>query len=226
MTDTPPDDTEVLAPGTLVFVVDPLCGWCWGAAPAIERLAAAGAAIEVVASGLFIGDRPMTEEFATYAWTNDQKIHALTGQTFSEAYHTKVLGDRTGRFDSGPATLALTCVQLREPSRALATLHALQAARWVDGRDIADDAVCADVLRAIGVAELTVAAFLAEDEDAIEALNHRATFARELMTRLGARGVPLLARVTETGAVKIDGRWLFEEIDEVVERVQSAAAGA
>jgi putative protein-disulfide isomerase len=212
MTDEiPDDDVEVLTPGTLIAIVDPLCGWCWGAAPALARLAASDQRVEVVASGLFIGDRALTPEFATYAWENDQKIRALTGQTFSEAYRDKVLGQVDGKIDSGPATLALTAVQLHEPEKALAVLHALQGARWIDGLDVTDETVVADVLRRAGVDGDTVAAFSREDEAVIEALNQRAEFAHELMQKLGARGVPTLVRVTETGAVRIDGRILFEE---------------
>ena len=224
MTDTPDsvaaaaDDVDVLAPGTLIALVDPLCGWCWGAAPALQRLAASGRRLELVASGLFIGDRALTPEFAAYAWENDQKIRALTGQTFSDAYREKVLGQEGGKIDSGPATLAFTAVQMREPEKALAALHALQAARWVDGLDITSEAVVADVLRRAGIAEETVTAFLAEDEAVISALNERATFARDLMQAIGARGVPTLARVTETGVTRIDGRILFEDVERVVAR--------
>lgn len=220
MTDAIPDDeVDVLTPGTIIALIDPLCGWCWGAAPALARLAESGLRLEVVASGLFIGDRPITPDFAAYAWENDQKIRALTGQTFSDAYREKVLGQADGKLDSGPATLALTAVQQRAPEKVLATLHALQAARWVDGLDVTSEAVVADVLRRAGLDEDIVAAFLAEDDAVIEMLNDRAAFARELMQRLGARGVPTLLRVTETGAVRIDGRVLFEDVENVVERV-------
>ena len=79
------DDVQVLAPGTIVVIVDPLCGWCWGAAPAVAKLAENPATpVELVASGLFIGDREMTAEFAEYAWKNDQRIRDITGQTFSQ----------------------------------------------------------------------------------------------------------------------------------------------
>ena len=223
MTETPPpvapeEDVDVLVPGTLIALVDPLCGWCWGAAPALTRLAEGGLRLEVVASGLFIGDRPMTPEFAAYAWDNDQKIRALTGQTFSDVYRETVLGQADGRIDSGPATLALTAVQMRTPDRALAILHALQAARWVDGLDITSETVVADVLRRAGIDEDTVAAFLAEDDAVIDTLNQRAAFARDLMQRLGARGVPTLVRVTDEGAVRVDSRVLFEDVENVVAR--------
>lgn len=220
------EDVEVLTPGTVIVVVDPLCGWCWGAAPAIARLQAAGVRLEIVASGLFIGDRPVTAEFAEYAWTNDCRIHGLTGQTFSEVYREKVLGNHGSVFDSGPATLALTAVQLAHPERVVAVLHALQAARFVDGRDVTSEAVCAEVLRETGIDEETIGAFLGEADEVIDALNHRATFARELMTRLGARGVPAVVRVSERGAEQVDGRHLFENVDQVVFNVAATQGAA
>lgn len=219
MTDLPPHDpaeadeaVDVLAPGTVVAIVDPLCGWCWGAAPALSRIAASGLVrFEILASGLFIGGRPMTPDFAAYAWKNDCRIRDLTGQTFSDAYREKVLGDFDSTFDSGPATLAFAAVQLLEPEKALAALHALQAARWVDGRDVTAEPVCAAVLREVGCSEATAAAFLDEDDAVIAALNQRAMLARDLMAHVGARGVPTLLRVVENGVEAIDGRHLFED---------------
>lgn len=208
-------EVRILEPGTLIALVDPLCGWCWGAAPALEKIAATGLPLEIVCTGLFIGDRPMTEEFAEYAWQNDQRIALITGQIFSRVYHEKVLKNFDTKFDSGPATLAVTAVQMREPEKTLKALHAIQAARWVDGRDVTSEKVVAAVLRELGVTEPTIAAFLAEEEPVIEELNHRAGFARETMIRLEARGVPVLARVTTTGIDRLDSRWLFEEVDAI-----------
>lgn len=234
MTDLPPhdpaeteDEVDVLAPGTVVAIVDPLCGWCWGAAPALARIAGSGLVrFEILASGLFIGGRPMTPDFADYAWKNDCRIRDLTGQTFSDAYREKVLGDFDTTFDSGPATLAFAAVQLLEPEKALAALHALQAARWIDGRDVTSDAVCAAVLREIGCAETTAAAYLAEDDAVIAALNERAMLARDLMAHVGARGVPTLLRVVENGVEKIDGRHLFEDTANILMHVGSPQGSA
>jgi putative protein-disulfide isomerase len=216
------EEIDVLAPGTVIVVVDPLCGWCWGAAPALDRIVGAGLPMRLVASGLFIGDREVTAEFAGYAWSNDRRIAEMTGQPFTEVYREKVLGKLGSKFDSGPATLAFTAVQLREPGRDLAVLHALQAARWVDGRDVTDPEVIAEVLREEGIDEETVAAFLDEEQAIIDTLNERAGFARELMSHFGARGVPVLLKVTEAGAVRLDGRLLFEDIDQVVANIERA----
>ena len=96
---------------SLLSVYDPLCGWCYAATSAIERLRHAGIPVDLQPSGLFsVPGRTMTAEFAAHAWKNDQRIEAMTGQTFSEAYRRQVLETIGTPFDSSMATLALTAV--------------------------------------------------------------------------------------------------------------------
>ncbi|MCS4229363.1 protein-disulfide isomerase-like protein with CxxC motif [Stenotrophomonas chelatiphaga] len=74
---------------TLLYLFDPLCGWCYGAAPALDALTNhPSIELMLLPSGLFTGRgaRPQNRQWADYAWANDQRIAALTGQVFSEAY--------------------------------------------------------------------------------------------------------------------------------------------
>src|SRR4051794_12302875 len=94
-------------PVDITVLYDPLCGWCYGAAPAIRRLAdQPHLALGLLPTGLFAGSgaRPIDDDFAAFAWSHDQRIHALTGVTFSTHYRDRVLADRRARLDSGPAT--------------------------------------------------------------------------------------------------------------------------
>ncbi len=178
----------------LTALVDPLCGWCYGAAPALERLAGdPGVALGVMPTGLFAGEgaRPMDDAFAAYAWSNDQRIARLTGQPFTEAYRQGVLATPGRSFDSGPATLALVAAGLEAPARAMAVLHAIQRARFVDGRDITDIGVLAGVLAEIGL-PAAAARIASPDDDLLRALEDRVAAAQRLMAESGARGVPTL----------------------------------
>ena len=176
----------------LYYIFDPLCGWCYGAGPAVTALAEhAGVRLHLLPSGLFAGEgaRPMNAEFAAYAWSNDQRIERLTGQPFSERYRSEVLTNHQQMFDSGPATFALSAVALTEPLREVEALKALQHARYVDAVDITD----IDSLQAIlGRLCLTgAAARLARPDAQLEEANiRRIGQARQLMQQLGARGVP------------------------------------
>ena len=70
----------------VTYLFDPLCGWCYGAGPALERLGQLGdVTLELMPTGLFAGEgaRAMDAQFAAYAWQNDERIARLTGQPFS-----------------------------------------------------------------------------------------------------------------------------------------------
>lgn len=215
---------------TVTYLFDPLCGWCYAAAPVLARLQATpGVQVVLAPTGLFAGAgaRPMDAQFAAYAWANDQRIAQLTGQPFSQAYREQVLGQPAGRFDSGPATLALTAVAKTEPARELEALHAFQHARYVDGRDttaptvLAD--VLADVLSALGLH--AAAELVREPTDALRAaMLQRVAAARADMQALGAQGVPQLAvGDAATGRRRVlGGQALYGNFDALLQQVTQA----
>jgi putative protein-disulfide isomerase len=203
------------------YLYDPLCGWCYGAAPALVKLELeAGALVRPLATGLFAGDgRAMTPEFAAYAWKNDQRIAEMTGQVFSEAYREKVLGNPNGRFDSTEATRALTAVHLTEPVKELEALHRIQLLRYADGSDSSDPAILLDTLRDLDLGE---AADLLEanDPSIAEAMETRKAMAQQLMAGLGLQGVPALVRLEDNNKVSaIPNSVLYESPETLAERL-------
>ncbi|AWK89018.1 DsbA family protein [Azospirillum thermophilum] len=206
----------------LFYLFDPLCGWCYGASAIVRRLAALPG-VELVPSptGLFSGDgaRPMDEAFAAYAWANDQRIERLTGQPFTEDYRHRVLGDRSRPFDSGPATLTLAAVAVTEPGRELEALAAIQAVRYVEGRDITDAAVLCDMLHACGLVE--AARRLAAPDAPLHAADEaRRTAASGLMHRFGLTGVPALVAGEGAGARPVGANRLFGDFDLLVRTIR------
>lgn len=171
----------------LTYLFDPLCGWCYACAPAIAGLARDWPEqITLAPNALFSGTgaRALNADWADYAWTNDQRIAAKTGQVFSEAYHRDVLNAGGARFDSGAINRALTAV---DPALELPLLASLQNARYVEGRDTSRADVVAEVM-----GDPTMAARLCDDRDLAERTQARIADAQSLMTRLGLRGVPQL----------------------------------
>jgi putative protein-disulfide isomerase len=192
------------------YLYDPLCGWCYGAAPAVVKLELEpDAVVHPLATGLFAGGgRTMTEEFAGQAWANDRRIGEMTGQAFSDAYRENVLGDRAGRFDSAQATRALTAVHLTEPAEELETLHRIQMLRYVEGRDITDPALLVATLRDLGLEE--AATLLESGDPAVDkAVETRSGTARRLMQSLSINGVPALLRMQDGHPVAVPNGALF-----------------
>lgn len=208
---------------TVTYLFDPLCGWCYGATPMLDRLAANGVALELVPTGLFsgAGARPLDAGFAGYAWDNDQRIERLSGQRFTQAYLDNVLNVSGTLLDSSAATLGIVAAGLDEPGRRLPALKAIQHARYVDGRDIVTVDGVAAVLTDAGMAD--TAGLLKAPTDALMAA-HRDLVGRgrALFQRLNANGVPALAVVSKTAPRLIGANALFGSYDNLVAHIAAA----
>ncbi|MBB6488808.1 DsbA family protein [Rhizobium lusitanum] len=205
------------------YLFDPLCGWCYGASPMIERLLSAGIDVHLLPTGLFSGSgaREMDATFAAYAWSNDQRIERLSGQPFSEDYRSKVLNKAGSLFDSGAATLAITATGIVDYRKRFDALRVIQHARYVTGLDITSLPVLADLLASEGLAD--AASLLIEAPDELLASNrHLIAQGQDLFRRLGANGVPALAIERNGQQRLLDASALFSSYDNLVAHLKAA----
>lgn len=201
----------------LHYLFDPLCGWCYGASATIATLAAHPAVdVQPQATGLFsgAGARPM-KSFAAQAWENDQRIAALSGQTFSEAYRRDVLEADDASLDSTIGTLAVTAVADSAPDRAIEALSAIQRARYVDGKDITSAAVVADILTDLGLTD-AAARVLSPDAALTELVRKRGAVARDLMSSHHLQGVPALIADVDGTQFALDASKLYAGPDAIL----------
>jgi putative protein-disulfide isomerase len=212
-----------MAERSITYLFDPLCGWCYGASPALGELQDAGVAIMLNPTGLFAGEnaRAVDAMFATYAWSQDQRIAELSGQSFTQAYRDRVLGATGACLDSSAATLALTAVAQDEPERELEVLRVIQVARYGEGRDIISAASLSQILSEAGfsrVAEQITAPSLA----LVNANRDRIARGRSLMTSVGARGVPTLVISDRDGVRAVGADALFGGVDRLLIQLETA----
>ena len=203
---------------TVTYLFDPLCGWCYGASPMVQKLAQQNSLkLELAPTGLFSGvnGRVLDAEFAQYAWSNDLRIGKMTGQPFTELYRTQVLGKQGSRLDSEAATLALTAVSLTEPQRELMTLKLIQEARYVHGLDITSPAVVEKLLRDMGLA--AAADKLASGSTELSLSNDaRVQRAHRMMQTFGTSGVPALIVTKGDDRRLMRGDALFGSFDDLM----------
>ncbi|MEQ6292464.1 DsbA family protein [Vogesella sp. GCM10023246] len=146
---------------TLHYYYDPLCGWCYGAAPLLAAAAnVADLAIALHAGAMMSGQgrQQVSPQLRQYVMGHDQRIRQLTGQPFGDAYFDGLLLDNSAVFDSTPPTLAILAAEVLGLD-GLTMLHRLQQAHYVDGRRIADLSVLQQLAGELG---LDGAAFTAE----------------------------------------------------------------
>ena len=208
---------------TVTYLFDPLCGWCYGATPMLDKLAASGIVLSLLPTGLFsdAGARPLDGGFAAHAWANDQRIERLSGQVFSQAYLDNVLNVRGTLLDSSAATLGISAAGLDDPQRRLPALKAIQHARYVDGRDIVTTSGVAAVLADAGMTD--AASLVAAPSDDLLA-GHRDLVGRgwALFQKLNANGVPSLAVIRNDAARLVGSNALFGSYDNLVAHLQAA----
>ncbi|MEG0223961.1 MAG: DsbA family protein [Comamonas sp.] len=205
----------------ITYLLDPLCGWCYGASPLLQQLGQLpGMQLELAPTGLFAGAgaRTLDAEFAQYAWANDMRIQKLTGQRFSEKYRSELLGKLGSRFDSTATTLARTAVLRNAPQRELEALKVLQEARYVHALDTGDMAVVAQLLREM---QLDAAAdlLLADDAQLLAANAARLVKAQGLKQAFGAQGVPALI---VKGSRLLRGDALYGSFDSLLAEIAAA----
>ncbi|TQI81968.1 putative protein-disulfide isomerase [Serratia fonticola] len=146
---------------TLHYIFDPLCGWCYGAAPLVKAAQAIpGLTVALHAGGMMTGDnrRAINDEWRNYVIPHDKRIAELTGQPFGDGYFNGLLRDTTAVMDSEPPITAILAAE-QLAGRGLDMLHRLQEAHYREGRRIADTAVLEALATELG---LTSAAFIAE----------------------------------------------------------------
>ena len=181
-------------PGPMLhYVHDPLCGWCYAAAPMVDAVREAGIPLSLHGGGLWADPTKLSADKAAYIRTSDARIASLSGQHFGTAYTDELLGDPTTVFWSLPTIAAVQAAERVEAGAGLRMLHAVQAAHYVDGRRVVDPAILADVAAGFG---LDAQAF--EQSFDLASANSHVASTRVFMERLGLSGFP--GFVLERGA--------------------------
>lgn len=194
----------------LHYVFDPLCGWCYAAAPLVQAARTVpGLAIALHGGGMMTGAnrRPITLQWRDYVTPHDRRIAQLTGQPFGEAYFEGLLRDTTAVMDSEPPTTAILAAEALG-GRGLDLLQRLQRAHYVEGHRIAHTAVLHELAIDIGLDGDAFAALLAQQ--AGEATRQHIADSRALLGRVGGGGFPTFALARGDGRLeRIDASaWL------------------
>ena len=165
---------------TLHYIYDPLCGWCYGAAPLVK---AAREVLSVIphGGGMMTGARrqAVTPQLREFVKPHDARIAQLSGQRFGEGYSEGLLHDTTAVFDSEPPTAAMLAAEA-VAGRGLDMLAQLQIAHYVEGRRIADRAVLIEVAATLDLDPATFANALDRQSDEAVQAHFRET--RAFMT--------------------------------------------
>lgn len=119
----------------IIYVGDPMCSWCWGFLPVLDRIRidyGAVAPMRVVVGGLHAFDsEPMSENYKATIRSHWEHVAAATGQPFNYAFF-----DRQGFvLDTEPACRATVTMRNVKPQSVWSFYESIHKGYYVEDTD-------------------------------------------------------------------------------------------
>lgn len=169
----------------LIYFGDPMCSWCYGFAPEIEKVATKfdGIDFEIVLGGLRPGGKQTMAEMKDFLKQHWQEIEEQTFQKFS--YDILDLGDYV--YNTEPASRAVETARHLKPIIALDFFKAVQTAFYLENKSTHDINTYISIAKNFDLDEEQYEA-LFNSKEMIEKTN--ANFVQS--AEMGVRGFPTL----------------------------------
>lgn len=198
----------------LWYVADPMCSWCWGFTPIIERIHEEYGdrlKCELLLGGLRPGTRtsisPAQRQEILHHW---EDVHRLTGQPFRFA---GALPDGFV-YDTEPASRGVVSALLLATETGFPFLKAVQYAFYAEQQNVTSAAVLAHLAGKIGLDTQRFTTAFESDAAKKTTLEH---FNRA--RRLGISGFPAVVLEDETGySVLTKGYRPFQQLSSELEK--------
>jgi putative protein-disulfide isomerase len=127
----------------LIYVMDPLCGWCYGNTTTTQKLYEKYKDVlefEILPAGMWIGTnaRKQNKPMAEYIKKHDLHIQQKTGTEFGENYF-KLIENETIVLDSEVPSRAILSIKKLWPLLTVSFTMEVQKARYWHGKDLNND---------------------------------------------------------------------------------------
>jgi putative protein-disulfide isomerase len=170
-------------PDRLLYVMDPMCSWCWGFAPVVQALAAqagaVGVPLQLVLGGLRRERAALDPAMRVRILSHWQAVNASTGQlfNFNDALPEGFV------YDTEPACRALVTARGLDEQSVWPLLELIQEAFYAEGRDVTRAQVLVELAERAGIPRIEF-----DSLEAAEATAADFTWAQDL----GISGFPTL----------------------------------
>ena len=179
----------------IIFVVDPMCSWCWGFSPVMETLLRTQSdryQFSLVVGGLRTkGEMLWNEISKEYLRGHWKQVSQRTGQLFSDSLFEK----EQFEYDTYPSCKAVVTVrELFGMESAFSYLHSIQEAFYTKAQDVTSVDVLTGLLKELGLdSELFLTFFKSERAQLL--MEHDFAKARSM----GANAFPSVVIIDEEG---------------------------
>lgn len=115
---------------TLIYIGDPMCSWCYGFAPEMDKILEAfpDTPFEIIMGGLRPDGSETMMELKDFLYTHWQEVHKVSGQDFNYG----ILSKTSVMYNTEPACRAVFVMGMLEPEKKYAYFKAVQKGFYVD----------------------------------------------------------------------------------------------
>lgn len=195
---------------SLHVIADPLCGWCFGAAPLVSvSREIPGLQIHLHCGGLFSGPsrRIVDEDMLHFINTHHIRIAQLTGQEPGAGF-TALMSTGNALLDSTPPIRGILS-SAQAGADPLDYYLAVIKAHFIDGMRVAETAVLANIAEQCGIDPPAFRqAFETLGEDQVMA---HVNASRTLLHRVGSAGFPTFVIEREGELQRIDHHSFYHD---------------
>lgn len=127
-----------------IYFVSPMCSWCWGFAPVIQKLKRLFPTIniKVVLTPFRINtNQPMDESLREYVMGQWHNVHKATGQPFDFNFSMP----EHFVYNTRLACLSVKAFCKQYPEKELEYLHALQYSFYAENKNLTDENVLVEI---------------------------------------------------------------------------------
>jgi len=135
----------------ILYIYDPLCGWCYGFTPVMQQLSQEFAndfEFDVISGGMVVGgnEGPITN-IAPYISEAFKNVEAASGIKFGEEFLKNRLWDPNYRMSSVKPSIALEVFKSFNPSKSVDFAHDIQHAFYFDGKSLESDETYLELIK-------------------------------------------------------------------------------
>jgi len=197
----------------LIYVFDPLCGWCYGFSPVISKIASTYKdifSIETVCGGMITGDQiGLIKQKAPFLKKAIALVTQHTGAEFSRYFIDTVLLDSSRIMTSVQSSIAIMICKEMKPKSLFSFIEELHKYIYITGIDMAKEEAYLELAKQFNIPEEE---FLLKMKD----IKYKEVAIKEFnkAEQLGIQSFPALL-LSKNGKYKIisNGYKSFQEIE-------------
>lgn len=139
----------------LIYVMDPLCGWCYGNSTNTQKLYDRykdKLTFEILPAGMWIGEnaRKQSKSMAQFIKKHDPQVQQTTGTEFGKDYF-EFIENESIILDSEIPSRAIVTVKKLWISEAIPFAVEVQKARYIHGKDFNNDETYLSICENLGL---------------------------------------------------------------------------